>query len=205
MISPTLTPARDSVNLVCLKLVSAPDRMNQPRKMIHNPLTKSPTTMNNSPAAIMIKEMPSLTRVALAVALRRFFDLFQRLPRRTLPPSKGKAGIRLNPPRTPLRTAAYFRVAVTDTGPLKRRFRYQRPPRTIAIRKLVRGPAAAIRTSSPGSFGSSLNSETPPKKNKVILLIGSPFFLAMYEWESSCKKTETNNMIAETIPIAQRV
>src|SRR2546422_2586129 len=203
MMSPTLTPARDSVNLVCLKLVSAPDRMNHPRKMIHNPLTKSPKTTKISPTAIINKEMASLTRVAFAVALRRFFDRFQRLPRSTLPPSRGKAGIRLNAPRTPLRYAAYFRVAVTDTGPIKRRLRYQRPPRTIAIRKLVRGPAAAIRTSSLGSFGSSLISETPPKKNRVILLMGRPFFLAMYEWESSWRKTETKRMMAETIPIAQ--
>ena len=73
----------------------------------------------------------------------------------------------------------------------------------MAIRKLVIGPAAAMRTSRAGSFGSSLISETPPKKNSVILLIGRPFFLAMYEWESSWRKTETKRMMAETIPIAQ--
>src|SRR6266705_3284684 len=94
-------------------------------------------------------------------------------------------------------------VSPPGLGPPIEYARYQRPPKTPAIRKLVRGPAAAIRTSRAGSFGSSPISETPPKKKSVILLIGRPFFLAMYEWESSWRKTETKRMMAETIPIAQ--
>ena len=62
---------------------------------------------------------------------------------------------------------------------------YQSAPRTPAMAKLVNGPASAMRTSRPASFGSSLISETPPKKKRVILAIGSPFFFAMYEWDSS--------------------
>ena len=55
----------------------------------------------------------------------------------------------------------------------------QKAPKTPAMAKLVKGPASAMRTSRLGSFGSSLISETPPKKKRVILAIGSPFFFAM--------------------------
>jgi hypothetical protein len=71
--------------------------------------------------------------------------------------------------------------------------------------KLISGPAAAIRTSRPASCGSSVISETPPKKKSVILAIGKPFFLAIYEWESSWMRTEANRTIAEAIPMVQYV
>src|SRR5437762_9297796 len=69
---------------VCLRLVSAPDRINQPRKIIHKPLKISAVaTTNKRPAAIMINDSASLTRVAFRVAFNRFLDRPQRLPRNT--------------------------------------------------------------------------------------------------------------------------
>ena len=64
------------------------------------------------------------------------------------------------------------------TGAETSLLRNQSAPRTPAIAKLVKGPANAMRTSRPASLGSSLISETPPKKKRVILAIGSPFFFA---------------------------
>jgi hypothetical protein len=101
--------------------------------------------------------------------------------------------------------APYPTVAVTAIGKAADCARYQNPPNTPAIRKLINGPAAAMRTSKPASCGSSVISDTPPKKKRVILAIGKPFFFAMYEWESSWTSTETNRTIADAIPIIQYV
>jgi hypothetical protein len=81
-------------------LVLAPDLMTQPRKIIHIPFTKLPKIIDTNSRSIMRSETPPLTRIAVLVAPMRFFELFQMPPRKTLPPSCGKAGNKLNTHRT---------------------------------------------------------------------------------------------------------
>src|SRR5207245_10780075 len=81
----------------------------------------------------------------------------------------------------------------------------QSAAKTPAMAKLVKGPASAIRTSRPASFGSSRISETPPKKKRVILAIGSPFFFAMNEPDSTSRRTHGTSMKGEGAPIAAQV
>jgi hypothetical protein len=111
----------------------------------------------------------------------------------------------LNPPKIALSDAEYPSVATTAVGAEKDLERIQKPPRTAAIRKLIMGPAAAIRTSNHGSFGSSDISETPPKKNRVILEIGNPFLFAIIECDNSWIRTETKRSMAQATPIIQYV
>lgn len=65
------------------------------------------------------------------------------------------------------------------------------------------GPAMAILSSVPGSFGSSDMWAIPPKTNKVIPFIGILFLMAMKEWDSSCKSRDANKNTAEMIAINQ--
>ena len=68
MISLTMTPLKVSPTRVALRLVSAPDLMNQPSTTIQIPSMKSPKIIVAKPPNIMRSEMTSLILVAILVA-----------------------------------------------------------------------------------------------------------------------------------------
>src|SRR3990167_2389403 len=70
-------------------------------------------------------------------------------------------------------------------------------------RKLEIGPAIAILNSALGCGGSPFICAIPPKMNRVILVIGIWYFLAIYEWESSWNATEAKSSKAANVPLIQ--
>ncbi len=69
--------------------------------------------------------------------------------------------------------------------------------------KLVRGPAIATRSSTPGVPGSRAIWATPPKTNSVMPRMGIPFRRATHEWPSSWTRMETKKISAVVAPTAQ--
>jgi len=64
------------------------------------------------------------------------------------------------------------------------------------------GPAIAILNSALGCGGSPFICAMP-KMNRVILVIETWYFLAIYEWESSWNATETKSSKAANVPLIQ--
>jgi len=78
-----------------------------------------------------------------------------------------------------------------------------RAKNTTPSATLEAGPAMAMVNSARGSAGSSIISETPPKMNRVMLLISSPCARATREWLISWKMMEKKRPSAPRTPMVQ--
>jgi len=77
------------------------------------------------------------------------------------------------------------------------------PKNTAATPMLASGPAMAMLNSSPGVAGSSSIWATPPKMNRVILLMGMPERRATSAWDSSCATTDPKNSSVVAMAVSQ--
>ena len=68
--------------------------------------------------------------------------------------------------------------------------------------RLVNGPAKAMVSSCRGPFGMSSREATPPKSMSVMLLMRTPYLIAVQECASSWASIAVKNMIAATVPKA---
>ena len=117
---------------------------------------------------------------AFCVAEKKFFFLSHKIDLKTLPPSNGKPGMRLNTAMIRLIWARYekraFIPAVVFTDKKKKR---------AERKKLETGPAIAILNSALGCGGSPFICATPPKMKRVMLSMKILYLLATMEWASS--------------------
>ena len=74
---------------------------------------------------------------------------------------------------------------------------------TRASARLVAGPAAAMKNSSPAVRGWRERCETPPKMKSVMRGTGSPLRIATTAWASSCRRTVTKRSRAAAAPTSQ--
>ena len=184
MTSRTVTPARRCSERTCRSCPAPAPCRNQPITAIQIPLSVSPPRTQTTPR--MMSPYPTSCPTATATSRpRRMLPVTcHTAARSTRPPSRGKPGIRLNPPSSPLTSARYPKRAATRGSPTTTAMRKQPPAST----RLVSGPTTAIRNSVEARGASVRRLETPPNRNSVIEAVPMPRVRATSEWASSWTK-----------------
>jgi len=101
----------------------------------------------------------------------------QRSARSTRPPSNGAAGIRLKIPSSRFIHASQPSAHAHSAAPPTWWSRATKTPKTPASTKLVTGPTAAMRASTPGDSASPSSSDTPPNSQNVMRRTPMPLAL----------------------------
>ena len=174
---------------------------NQPIMIAQMPKAHSRMKRKTAPVAMRPQPNSSPVPAAMRVALRKLRVRFHAMERRTRPPSRGKPGRMLNTARMTLTNARYSSIA--PKGALPPPASTEKPKMTRARARLVAGPAAAMKNSSPAERGWRARCETPPKMKRVMRGTGSPRRMATTAWASSCSSTVTNTRTAAATPRSQ--